>query len=323
MQRYRELKAAIIASGLFTEGGDWRSIYFYARSRETAGEKIALIKPSGKRGLRQLIAAARYSPRIIVNGLGTLADWRILLLCWFRKDVRIYLHETRFILDSFQAGSPFRYRIIRAILKRNPVLCVSRKAEAHYRERFNASRTHVVYECPGAGESGRLDPARTHIVMVGSINKRKGAELFGRVADLAQVKHPGWKFHWVGGLATMDKFYRSENVTWHGWHWSPMDVVLQCRVFFLSSIDDPCPLSAAEALQSGIRCVAYKDTGTVELIEGVPGCAVFDDYTPAAALDAIERVLAEAFVDAESIAERAKALTSLRAFGESIDKALQ
>jgi len=323
LQRYRQLKVAIVASGLFTEGGDWRSIYFYARSQETQGAKVALINPSGKRGLRQWLAAAWFSPRVIVNGLGTLASWRVLIACWLRKDIRVYLHETSFILDGFQAASPFRYGIVRSILRRNPVLCVSRKAEAHYRERFGSVHTHVVHECPGAGESVGLDPSKTHIAMVGSINKRKGAELFSAVADLAGVRHPGWQFHWIGGLATMDPIYRSERVTWHGWHWTPMDVVDQCRIFFLSSIDDPCPLSAIEAMQAGKQCVAYKDTGIAELIEGVPGCVVFDEYSPEAALAAIERALAAGPADAKAIATRAQERTSLQAFTRSIDDALQ
>jgi glycosyltransferase involved in cell wall biosynthesis len=323
LQRYRQLKVAIVASGLFTEGGDWRSIYFYARSQETQGAKIALINPSGQRGLRQWLAAAWFSPRVIVNGLGTLASWRVLFFCWLRKDIRIYLHETRFILDGFQAGSPIRYRIVRNILRRYPVLCVSRKAEVYYRERFGSGRTHVVHECPGAGDSLKLDPSKIHIAMVGSINKRKGAELFSAVADLASDRHPEWRLHWIGGLATMDPIYRSAKVTWHGWNWTPMNVVDQCQAFFLSSIDDPCPLSAIEAMQAGKRCVAYKDTGIAELIEGVPGCFVFDEYSPEAALAAIERALAAGPADTEAIAARAKERTSLFAFTQSIDDALR
>jgi len=293
MQRYRNSRVTILASSLFSEGGDWRSIYFFAKHLESQGEAVAMVHIGGKRGFRQMLAAAVSAPRLLVNGLGTLARWPVLLICLWRKDVRIYLHETGYALDQFQSHSPLRYRLLVKILRRNPVLCVSKQAEAHYRERFGSTRTHVVYECPGDIEPSLLDPDKTHIVMVGSINERKGVELFSRVADLSAETHPGWQFHWIGSKATMDNLYQSPKVTWHGWQWNPQDIVRQCDVFFLSSIDDPCPLAALEALHMGKRCVAYTNTGTAELILGVPGCAVFDDYAVEAASLALNAAMAK------------------------------
>jgi len=102
-----------------------------------------------------------------------------------------------------------------------------------------------------------------------------------------------------------------------------MDIVNQAQIFFLSSIDDPCPLSAIEAMQSGKQCVAYKATGTAELIEGVPGCVTFDEYSPEAALAAIARALAADSNAATAIASKAREHTSLQAFARSIDDALE
>jgi glycosyltransferase involved in cell wall biosynthesis len=149
----------------------------------------------------------------------------------------------------------------------------------------------VVYECPGDVEPLQLDQSKTHIVMVGSINERKGVELFSQVADLASVAHPDWQFHWIGSKATTSPLYQSPKVLWHGWQWNPRDIVRQCDVFFLSSIDDPCPLAALEALQLGKRCVAYRNTGTAELIEGLDGCAVFEDHQVSCAYVCIQAAL--------------------------------
>lgn len=300
MKRYSQSRVTILASSLFSEGGDWRSIYFFAKHLEAQGDAVAMVHVGGKRGFRQMCGAAVYAPRLLVNGLGTLVRWPVLLICLLRKDIRIYLHETGYVLDQFQGQAPLRYRILARILGRNPILCVTKQAEAHYRERFGSTCTHVVYECPGDVEPPALDPDKTHIVMVGSINERKGVELFSRVADLAAEAHPDWQFHWIGGKATMKDLYQSPKVTWHGWQWNPRDIVRQCDLFFLSSIDDPCPLAALEALHMGKRCVAYKNTGTAELIEGVPGCAVYTEFDPDAA-----RVVLSSAINANSFSPKA------------------
>jgi glycosyltransferase involved in cell wall biosynthesis len=288
MHRYYNSRITILASSLFTEGGDWRSIYFFAKQLEARGEAVAMVHAGGKRGFRQTCSAGVFAPRLLVNGLGTLTRWPVLLICLLRKEVRIYLHETGYVLDQFQRQSILRYSVVAKVLRRNPVLCVSKQAEIHYRERFGSTRTHVVYECPGDVEPPLLDLEKTHIVMVGSINERKGVELFSQVADLAAEAHPDWQFHWIGGQASMNTLYQSPKITWHGWQWNPRDIMRQCDLFFLSSIDDPCPLAALEALHMGKPCVAYRATGTAELIEDMEGCAVFNEYSVADALEALE-----------------------------------
>lgn len=322
MHRYRTSRVTILASTLFSEGGDWRSIYFFAKHMEARGESVAMVHIGGKRGFRQMLAAAVYAPRLLVNGLSTLERWSVLLICLFRKDVRIYLHETDYVLDQFQRQSSLRYLLLARILRRNPVLCVSKQAETHYQERFGSIRTHVVYECPGEVEPSVLDPEKQHIVMVGSINERKGVELFSHVADLAAEAHPEWQFHWIGSRATMNDLYQSPKVAWHGWQWNPRDIVRQCDLFFLSSIDDPCPLAALEALHMGKRCVAYKKTGTAELIEGIPGCCIFEIYCEKVVIERIRLALMTSQSEPESTQNLLINQTKPEAFATSVEKAL-
>ena len=320
--RYKNAELAIIASSLFTEGGDWRSIYIYARKAEADGRRVVLVKPRGKRGFRQTLAAWAFAPRVIVNALASFDSWVVFAMCLSRPDVIVYLHETEHALDGYKRECPLRFRLLRRILARNPILCVSEKAAALYRERFGSRETHVVYECAGNDADLNLDPAKVHIVNVGSLNERKGVELFSQVADLAQERHPEWQFHWVGGLASTNTLYRSPAVKWHGFMWQPGKLVKQCKVFFLSSVDDPCPLSALEALGEDVGCVAYKKTGTAELIEHLPGCAVYREYTPEAALSALESAVRQE-VNRGVTGDRALAMerTGLETFSEMIDKA--
>jgi glycosyltransferase involved in cell wall biosynthesis len=289
--RYSQYELAILGTTFFTEGGDWRSIYLYARKEEARGRKIVIINPRSKRGLRQTLAVWAFARRVVVNALASFDSWLVLSMCLARNDVHIYLHETEYALDSYKQLHPLRYQLLAFILSRNPVFCVSKKAEFLYRDRFGSKITHVVYECPEDCLAEKLDTNFVHIVNVGSLNERKGVDFFSRVADLAEEKHPKWRFHWVGGVATMSQLYRSPNVTWHGFMWHPNELVKQCMVFFLSSIDDPCPLSAIEALQAGIGCVVYKKTGTEELLYSRSDCGVYHEYTPQSALRALENVL--------------------------------
>jgi glycosyltransferase involved in cell wall biosynthesis len=307
-----------VGTTFFTEGGDWRSIYLYARKAEADGKRVVLVNPSGKRGLRQTLATWAFAPRVIVNSLNSLESLGVVAMCLARTDVRIYLHETEYALDSYRHSHPLRYRLLVKILSSNPILCVSKKAEHLYRERFGAKSTSVVYECPGDDASIKIESDLVHIVNVGSLNERKGVGLFSKVADLAKAKHPDWRFHWVGGVATMGELYRSPNVTWHGFMWHPNELVKQCRLFFLSSVDDPCPLSAIEALQAGVGCVAYEKTGTAELIDGFSGCAVFRDYTPQDALAALERAIATSS-GSQAEVKRSAANASFEAFSRAIE----
>lgn len=70
-------------------------------------------------------------------------------------------------------------------------------------------------------------------------------------------------------------------------------------VFFLSSVDDPMPLSVVEAVQQRLRTVTYHGVGSREVLEGVPGYRSFTEYTPEAALDALRRVLDEEISETE------------------------
>lgn len=323
MRRYSHSCVTILASSLFSEGGDWRSIYFFAKQLEARGDAVAMVHVGGKRGFRQTCAAALFAPSLLVNGLGTLARWPVLLICLLRKDVRIYLHETGYVLDQFQKTSPLRYRLLAKILRRNPVLCVSKQAETHYRERFGSTNTHVVYECPGDIEAPAIDPAKMHIVMVGSINERKGVELFSKVADLAAETHPDWQFHWIGSQATVNPLYQSPKVTWHGWQWNPRDIVRQCDLFLLASIDDPCPLSAIEAGMMGKRLVTYRGTGISEIIDQLPGCGIFEHYRVPEVLKSLEKSINDEPIQPELIQSTFTEFCGVDDFSRRVEAALR
>lgn len=292
LNAYRNLKLAIILYQANNSGGAWRSIMTYYRDADLNGDPVRVINRMNRRTFRQVVAAAIAAPRLLFNGLDSFHRWEAIALCLLRRNAMIYLHETGYMLDQFKASSPLRYRLVQRILKRNQVLAVSEQAASLYRERFGSENVVVVYEClPSPSELVFKKADRKRICMVGTIEERKGATFFSRIADKAEEKKMPWDFHWIGGKGSQESCYLSENVTWWGWQDHPRDFVKRCDLFLLASVDDPFPLACLEALQDRVRAVAYSRTGVSEVLHALQGCAVFDDYKIDTALKAVERAM--------------------------------
>lgn len=222
----------------------------------------------------------------------------------------IYLHETDFIFDRLQHEKPDYYRAFADAASEFNFLCVSKQQENMLKHRFGARNTVVIYntspmtldQTPISREYlGAHEPLR--IIMVGTIQPRKGVDLFSRVADMAAEMGLPWTFHWAGWSAS-DEVYRSPHVEFVG----NLDTealssfISSSDIFFLSSEDDPFPLSCLEALQHMKRLIAYRKTGISEIIDGVSGFAVYEQHTPEAAFQALKWVASTRFDDAQCAA---------------------
>lgn len=288
----------IIGYAFFVANGAWRSIYNYFRMREAAGLPAKLIDRRNIRTFRQFVAAFFFGRHVIFNSLECFWRWEALAFCLLRRDTLVYLHDMEHTLDGFAREHPFKYRVLGRILRHNRVLCVSAAAADLYRRRFGAQRTLVVYENLADRKTPDFEPGVKHIVMTGVLDPRKGVDLFSNVADRAKELGRPWRFHWLGGIHSKDAGRLSANVTWWGWVDNVEEFLTKADVFFLSSRDDPFPLSCLEALRARRRCIAYAATGVAEAMKDVPGCAVYNEHTVEAAFAAIERVLGETPDDA-------------------------
>lgn len=290
---YASRRIVLVGYDFHSEGGAWRSIYYYFRHEEAKGQPIMLLDRRKQGTFRQLVAAVCFSPRILFNGLGAFHRWEGIFACLLRKDTLIYLHDTAYMLKAFAHQHRLKFRLFRVILKRNTILCVSEQMREYYRKEFGVNRSHVVREAVALSAPPSFDPNFRNIVMVGSLDERKGVRLFAEVAELVAAKGLPWHFHWIGALASQSLGTLSKHVRWWGWLDTPLECVNRADIFFLSSVDDPLPLACLEAMALGKRCVAYRETGIAELIDGVRGCAVFEHYTAADATGALEKSLSE------------------------------
>jgi glycosyltransferase involved in cell wall biosynthesis len=318
MLRYRNYSYVIAGADFHSEGGAWRSIYRFYKRQEEAGEKCLLVDLRRGDGLRQLLMALLYSPQVIVNALAALSRWSVLIPLLFRKDAALYLHDTEHSLDSFQRSYPWRYKLLAHLLKTHHVLCVSDSMASLYHRRFGTTQTTVVYEMVDVEPQPQLDPGKIHIIMVGTLNRRKGYPLFCATAKLAKERNLPWQFHWVGGLGEADLAPVDSAITWWGWRDTAGPILEQCDVLFLSSEDDPQPLACLEALAMGKRAVGFNATGSSEILSKLAGCRVFADFRPESALEALQSALNEQ-VDAEAHAKILRSYCSYEAMNKRLE----
>jgi glycosyltransferase involved in cell wall biosynthesis len=298
-RRYAGYRYVLVGADFHSEGGAWRSMHAFYKHLDGVRESVLLVDLRRGDGWKQWICALLFSPKIIVNGMASVERWQMLLGMLFRKDAAIYLHDTEYMLDVLQ--------------QQKAVLCVSERMADLYRNRFGARHTEVVYELTELEPDPVLELGRRHIVMAGSLNRRKGYPLFVETAELAAERGLPWTFHWVGGLGESDLAPISPAIRWWGWRDSTSLILKQADVFFLSSVDDPQPLACLEALALGKRVVVYAGTGSAEIVEGLSGCQVFSNHDAESAFNALEAVLGEN-VDTAAMQARLSAVADVKAF---------
>ncbi|MEU9664950.1 glycosyltransferase family 4 protein [Streptomyces bobili] len=214
------------------------------------------------------------------------------------RSVVVYAHETEYVMDFEGSRNALRHEEMVGLLPGLKVLCVS-NAQADMFRALGVSDPVVVYNTvPRDAHRARARPtpgAWPRVVMVGSMQDRKGLDLFSRVAELAYGQGLPWRFAWIGqktwriGSSTL----LSDRVEWMGAlsRERVREELAASDVFFLSSVDDPMPLSVVEAVQQRLRTVTYHRVGSREVLDGVPGYRSFTEYTPESALGALRRVL--------------------------------
>lgn len=306
---FAELRAAIDAVALppvprvVVVTHDWsdrtglaRPAKYYLTALNALGlEAIALEVGEAARAA-DILGELRIDDFVVFNSIGVFerSDAAVEVLAELAPSGRcLYLHETAFTLERFAEQQPARFARLAPWLREASVLCVSRKQAAFLREAHGVRQTHVVYNTttlPEAGGGTAAAPDRPVVAMVGTVQRRKGADLFSAVAELAARAGHDWAFEWIGHeTEEAASLYRSAEVAWRGRleGRALAEAMQRVDTLFLSSRDDPFPLSALEAIRLGKRVVCYAATGIEEVIRGLPGTAVFDDYTPEAALAAL------------------------------------
>ena len=245
---------------------------------------------------------------VIFNSIGLFMNHPGLAEVWLLdcgpSRSAIYIHETSWGLNLFEELQPERYADLLSYARQFNFFCVSQKQANYIRAIFGAMNINVIYETTSLPKSIYAAPSNKslntrnplRIVMSGTLQPRKGVTLFSRVADIAAEKNLPWEFYWVGHEVKkyVNDSYKSKNVEFIGRLDGKeyLDFLQECDIFFLSSEDDPFPLSCLEAIKCYKRLIVFKGTGISEILYGINGARIYKDYVPEAAFKALHSVAA-------------------------------
>ncbi|MEV0649108.1 glycosyltransferase family 4 protein [Phytomonospora sp. NPDC050363] len=249
-----------------------------------------------------VLAAIEGCEQVLVNSLALF--WRnwlgsrvVAALLDARVPTSVYVHETEYVFDHEAATRGVRHERLLDLLPRLRLLCVSR-AQADFYRKHGARDPVVVYNTVPLDDhpprARKRAGERPRIAMVGTVQDRKGVDLFSRVAERAAALP--WDFAWYGHRGRVsDTALVSTRVDWRGAlpRRRVRAELAEADVLFLSSSDDPMPLAVIEAVQQRLRIVTYDRVGSKEILQGVGGYRGFGEYTPDAALTALREVLAD------------------------------
>ncbi|WP_084398677.1 glycosyltransferase family 4 protein [Henriciella aquimarina] len=298
-----EVELLAICHETSSKTGGYRPIKNYVEETRAAGRDTVLLDLRKTDPSQQAHVPFPKAKKTIINSIAAF-EWKAVndFLAAKPDNVFLYLHEMDWIFERIQREQPELYKNIVKGVQSYPVLCVSKLQQDYIERTFSPPYTKLVYNVASDGNLDlsmvRKGPEDTGgektILMVGTIQRRKGPELFGQVADLAKEKGLPYRFIWAGHQ-TEPVGELSENVEWIGHQ--PADklqqLIRQVDRFMLTSWDDPFPLSCLEALSWGVPIVSYHYSGVCEIIEGMPGCGVFHTREPGEVLKELQRAIGD------------------------------
>jgi hypothetical protein len=305
--------------------GSEKPIHNYINYAKKNGLQIEIIYcMDGYKAIIKLLLATLFSKNVIVNGVRPYQNYRTLIFGLIKRPY-YYFHETKYVFDKILKQYPLRTKILHYIMKKSFALCTSKAQLEYFKKEFFIKQAIVIYNNnyikKGKKKQDIFDNNKINIVMAGTIQNRKGATFFSKLADFVKNKNNDFQFHWIGKKALNEQVYQSENVIWHGFKKDYLDYLASADVFFLASIDDPMPLTAFDALNNNLKCIVYKNVGTAELINDIQGCAIYNNYTIESAYTAIFSVLNQK-LDKTKVKNIIDNFTSVESFANRLESFL-
>jgi glycosyltransferase involved in cell wall biosynthesis len=193
----------------------------------------------------------------------------------------IYWHESDMAFERMRKLSPKKLnRIYDFVLQNSHIihLCASKFTEESLRRRYGPILTDIVYEnsfVPKPFDAIREPSQPPLIVNLATIQKRKGTDLFVETAIKVCETHPSVKFIWMGEgnpfgtwKNEIKKAGLEKRILFPGHIESAYMILRESSILFMSSRDDPMPLSVIEAMSLGKTIVTFDSGGTPEVLGG-------------------------------------------------------
>jgi len=223
---------------------------------------------------------------VLFNGLASLsANSLFAYPLWcaairFRLPVFFYWHETEWTLRRQAQEQPRSARRIARMAQHPSVLhlTASGATSDSVRGRFGDVCTVPIYECahipqPSAAIHRPAEPPL--VVNAATIQPRKGTDLFVETAIKVCREHPTVAFVWMGHGDSFGNWPGQireagleQRILFPGYVNKPHLLLRRASIFFLSSRDDPFPLSVLEAMALGRAVVTFDVGGAPEALAG-------------------------------------------------------
>ncbi len=223
---------------------------------------------------------------LLFNGLASLsANSLFAYPLWltataFHLPIFFYWHETDWTLRRQAQEQPRTAGRIRRMAQHPSVvhLTASDATSQSVRAHFGDVYTVPIYECariPQPFASPHLPADPPLVANAASIQPRKGTDLFVETAIDVCRQHPTVEFIWMGQGEPFGRWPDQireagleERILFPGYVNLPHLLLRRASIFFLSSRDDPFPLSVLEAMALGRSIVAFNVGGAPEALAG-------------------------------------------------------
>jgi glycosyltransferase involved in cell wall biosynthesis len=210
-----------------------------------------------------------------------------------------HIHELNTVIKQYVPDFSFYINQIDSFI--TPSLAVSNNLIEHWN--IKEERLNKVYECTDVIEASTnkiMSKSTFTVGASGTVNWRKGFDLFIQVAGYIHNKYPQFEiqFVWVGKLDNFLKILVEEelkklniyqNVSFIGEVSNPAFIFNSFDLFLMTSREDPFPLVCIEAGMLGKPIICFQSaTGTEEIIINGGGKVVPYLDVKAMALEVIE-----------------------------------
>jgi glycosyltransferase involved in cell wall biosynthesis len=192
----------------------------------------------------------------------------------------LYWHETDWVLDAHRREHPRSAKIVDEIARWPSVthLVPSTACERSIESHYPGTEPIVIFECtavPRTFDFPVKPSSPPTVVNLASIQERKGTDLFVETAIKVCQQHPQVEFLWLGHGEPYSKWRQEivdagleRRILFPGYVDAGHLILRRASVFFLSSRDDPFPLSNLEAMCLGRSVVCFDVGGAPEALAG-------------------------------------------------------
>ena len=221
---------------------------------------------------------------VIFNSLASFVRPISFILAYglkiFRIPVFIYWHETDWALQKFLENRPLAMNLLRSIASSDSTvnLVVSDACAKSIKNFFPKALPVKIYNCatvPNYVENLNISIEQPIVINIASIQPRKGTDLFVETAIKVCQQHSQVKFIWLGSgdnygtwRKEIDDAELKDRIIFPGYINEPHLWLRHASIFFLSSRDDPFPLSVLEAMCLKRTIVTFDVGGAPEALDG-------------------------------------------------------